>query len=131
MEKLYHDYQDRASVYIVYIREAHPADGWQVGANLQEKIVFDQPTTLDQRTHVAKTFCSALKISIPCLLDGMDDKVNQAYAGWPDRIYVIDVKGQIVYKGAPGPRGFKPAEAMEALKKIVVPPPTAAPGSSS
>jgi acetyl esterase len=34
-----------------------------------------------------------MKLSIPCLLDGMDDAVEKAYAGWPDRLYIVDAEG--------------------------------------
>ena len=30
--------------YCVYIQEAHPDDGWQVGRNLDEGVVFEAPT---------------------------------------------------------------------------------------
>jgi hypothetical protein len=50
--------------------------------------------------------------------DTLDDQVEKAYAGWPDRIYVIDAKGQIVYKGEPGPRGFKVADVPPVLDKL-------------
>lgn len=61
--------------------------------------------------------CAKLKISLPCLIDKIDNKVGEAYAGWPDRLYVIGKDGKIVYKGGPGPRGFKPAEADDAMEK--------------
>ena len=39
----------------------------------------------------------------------MDDKVNKAYAAWPDRLYVVGTDGKIAMMGEPGPRGFKPS----------------------
>ena len=45
-----------------------------------------------------------------CVIDKDDNKVNAAYAGWPDRMYVVAADGKIAYKGGPGPGGFKPAE---------------------
>ena len=50
-----------------------------------------------------------LKLSMPVLVDTIDDQVDKVYAGWPDRIYIIDAAGKIVHKGAPGPGGFAPA----------------------
>ena len=129
MERLYKSYRDRVAIYVVYIREAHPEDGWQVPANVREKVVFTQPKTFEERTHVAKTFCTKLKLSIPCLIDGLDDKVNRAYAAWPDRLYVIGRDGKIVYKSGPGPRGFKPAEAEQALRDYLKAPPAEAAAS--
>ncbi len=49
----------------------------------------------------------------------MDNAVGNAYAGWPDRLYVIDTAGTVAYQGEPGPRGFRPREAEEALRKLL------------
>ncbi len=48
-------------------------------------------------------------MSPPVVVDTIDDKVNAAYAGWPDRVYVIDAEGKIALKGGVGPQGFAPA----------------------
>jgi hypothetical protein len=60
-----------------------------------------------------------LKLTIPCLVDDMDNTAQKAYAGWPDRLYVIDAQGKVAFRGEPGPRGFKPADAEAALKKLL------------
>jgi hypothetical protein len=52
------------------------------------------------------------------VLDGFDNKTESAYTGWPERIYLIDRNGRIVYKSKPGPFGFKPEELEGALKKM-------------
>jgi len=117
LERLYKKWRDRVAVYVVYIREAHPADGWQVRANEKEGVIVTQPRTFEQRLQVAKTFCTKLELSIPCLIDNLDDRVNQAYAAWPDRLYVVGTDGRVVYKSGPGPRGFKPEEADAALEQ--------------
>jgi hypothetical protein len=41
----------------------------------------------------------------------MDNRANLLYAAWPERIYIIDEKGQIVYRGGLGPFGDHPEEA--------------------
>jgi len=46
----------------------------------------------------------------------MDDYVNHAYAGWPTRLYLVDLDGKIVYAGGQGPMGFKPAELKKAIE---------------
>jgi hypothetical protein len=55
-------------------------DGWQVPQNVREEILFVQPTSIDDRQHVAKQMCSTLKLSLPTVIDGLGDNVNQAYA---------------------------------------------------
>lgn len=114
---MYEKYGKEVEFFVVYIREAHPTDGWQVGANVREEILITQPKSLLERSGVARQMCEALKISIPTYLDGMDDKVNQAYSGWPDRLYLVGVDGKIAYKGGPGPGGFRPDELEQAIQR--------------
>jgi hypothetical protein len=112
-------YRGKADFRVVYVREAHPEDGWQVAQNTRAGVVYNEPKTLAEREKIAKECETGLQLKMPILIDGMDDSVEKAYAGWPDRIYVIDRAGKIAFKGAPGPRGFRPAEAEEALKRML------------
>ncbi len=106
---------------LVYVREAHPSDGWQVPQNETQGVIVRTPRSLTERNEVADTCAAKLKLDFPVVVDGIDDAVEKAYAGWPDRIYVIDKTGKIVYKGAPGPAGFKPREAEQALIALLEP----------
>ncbi len=113
----------------MYIREAHPTDGRQAQANVQEGILIKDPKTLEERQKVAQEFAAQFKVSLPILVDTIDDQVEKAYAGWPDRIYVIDAEGKVAYKGGPGPQGFRVAEVPPVLDKLLgVPSPVPAPG---
>jgi hypothetical protein len=103
----------------VYIREAHPADGWQVPQNVQDNLIINDPKTLPERQAVAREFAKQFQAKIPILVDPMDDPFNKAFAAWPDRIYVLDAAGKVVYKGGPGPRGFKVAEVPPVLQKLL------------
>ena len=94
---------------MVYIREAHPSDGWAVPGNERQGISIEDPKTLAERAEVAQKACSLLKIKLPCLVDDMDDKVNKAYAAWPDRLYIVGTDGKIALMGDQGPRGFAPS----------------------
>jgi hypothetical protein len=106
---------------VVYIREAHPSDGWQVPANTSDGVVYKQPTTAEERGKVAGECRAALKLSTPMLLDGLDNAVERAYAGWPDRLYIVGKDGRLAYKGRPGPGGFAPAEMEQALLALLKP----------
>jgi hypothetical protein len=89
----------------MYIREAHPTDGWALKKN---KFNITDPKSLQERRDVAKEFAKQLGVTLPILVDTLDDQVERAYAGWPDRIYVIDAAGKVALKAAPGPSGFSP-----------------------
>ena len=93
---------------IVYIREAHPEDGWVLSENREAGIAVPDPRTLAERADVATTCSFALETTIPMLVDDADDAVAAAYGGWPDRLYLIDRSGRIAYQGGEGPFGFDP-----------------------
>jgi hypothetical protein len=122
LNKLYKDYRDRAAFYIVYIQEAHPIDAWQVDDNLKDDVLVASTMTKDDRVQTAGICIRNLGIDLPALIDESDNRVERAYTGWPDRLYVIDREGRIDYKSAPGPFGFKPAEVETALKRLVTNP---------
>ena len=118
MEKLYQQYKNKSEWFLVYIREAHPADGAQVDANVKEGIEINQPKTLEERVAVAKACYESLGLSFPAIVDNMDNKVEKAYGAWPDRLYIVDKRGKIFYKGEKGPKGFNPSEMARRLKTI-------------
>jgi hypothetical protein len=95
---------------VIYIQEAHPADGWQVESNLRDQLEFAQPKELQERLELALTCTQRLALTIPLLLDTMANEADRAYQGWPERLYVIDTEGRIAYQGGKGPYGFKPDE---------------------
>ncbi len=82
-----------------------------------------QTKTLDQRQETAQQCLATLKLSMPTLVDRDDNKVNRAYAAWPDRLYVIGLDGKIAYKGGPGPKEFRPQEVDQWLRKNTSPRP--------
>ncbi|MCI0339877.1 MAG: hypothetical protein L0216_01790 [Planctomycetales bacterium] len=116
--------------YIVYIHEAHPVDGWRMPQNDSAGIKVTDPKTEQERQAVASDCVKSLKLTLPCLLDNVENTTDKAYGGWPDRLYVIGHDGKVAYKGDPGPRGFTPPAWQEAIQKAVAaapPPPPPAP----
>jgi hypothetical protein len=112
---MFRKHKERASFLMVYIREAHPSDSnWADKA----KEIAD-PTTLAERGAVAAQCCSELALSLPTVVDDMQDTANQRYRAWPERLYVIGRDGKIAYKGGLGPFGFAPEEAERALLQVL------------
>ena len=95
---------------VVYIKEAHPEDEWQMAVNERQDVVFKQPKTYEERQHIASLMVEAFDIKIPTVIDKMDNSCQIAYSAWPERYYLVDKQGKIAYKGKPGPRGFRPDE---------------------
>ena len=79
-------------------------------ANDDQGICYPQPRTLAQRIAIASDFVGRFHYRIPLAVDAMDNRADALYAGWPERIYVIDESGRVVYKGKTGPFGFHPEE---------------------
>src|SRR5438034_1013685 len=112
---MYEKYKDRVQFLAVYVREAHPSDGWTLPSNDKVGITIAQPQTAAERTAVAQKCCAALEITMPMVVDTLDDRVGHAYSGMPDRLYVIDKAGRVAYQGGRGPFGFKAGEMEQAL----------------
>jgi Iodothyronine deiodinase len=104
--------------YAVYIQEAHPTDIWQMQSNIKDSVLFANPKNDEERAFVAGACVRKLGIKFPAVIDGIDNTTEVAYTGWPDRMYLIDRDGKVVYKSRPGPFGFKPAELEAAIKKL-------------
>ena len=103
----------------VYIAEAHSVDGWQMQANVDEGVLVRQHVTLEDRLAAAREGVARLGLTMPVLVDGMDDAVSDAFAAWPERLYVADRRGRLAYVGGPGPFEFEPDAAAQALADLV------------
>lgn len=129
LHQLFERYQDRVQFLSIYIREAHPVDGWWLGKGLfslglrasKSKAATDiyDPRTIEERRSVAHQCEVSLRYGVHTYVDDMDDAVNKAYAAWPTRLYLIGPDGRVVYRGGPGPFGFKPAEFGAELESML------------
>lgn len=125
VEKLFQKYQDRATFVMVYVREAHPTDGWALDGNERVGVSLRQPQTYDERVGVARTCSRKLKFGMPMLVDTIDDAVGARYSGMPSRLYLIDGEGKVAFRNGRGPFGFKTAELEHALILLLNEPPPA------
>jgi len=103
-------WKDRVAFLFVYIHEAHASDEWQMPANVKEGVVFEQPKSIESRREVAGKCCTTMQMLMTCVVDDMNNSVDNAYAAWPERFFIVDRDGKIAYAGAQGPWGFKPEE---------------------
>jgi len=115
VEAVYRRFSHEATFLSIYVREAHPTDGWKMESNSRLGVEVAQPRTYGERVSVANQCHGLLKCSMPLLVDEIDDRVGNAYSGMPARLYVIDPQGKVVYKSGRGPFGFKPGEMEQAL----------------
>ena len=86
-------------------------------SNEKEGVCYPQPKTTEDRLRIANDFVERFHFGMPLFVDRIDDRANAAYAGWPERLYIVDESGTIVYKGKPGPFGYHPEEVEAWLKE--------------
>jgi hypothetical protein len=115
LRDLYSEYNDRVQFLVIYIREAHPVDGWDIGS---ENRIYD-PQTIEERRRVAGECEATLQYGIRTYVDEMDDAVMAAYAAWPERLYLIGRDGRALYAGGLGPWDFKPEELRAAIESAL------------
>ena len=108
MQQMYDDYKDIAEFRIVYINEAHPADGSQP-VDYAKELGINEHKDYGQRCAAATRLLEDKALTIPTVIDGMDNKVSEAYKAHPDRIFVVRKDGKLGVAGARGPFGFVPA----------------------
>ena len=88
LRDLYEQFSDQVEFLLVYIREAHPIDGWWLGGGVLGSIlkiarsraateVYD-PTSLEERQTVTRRCENDLQYQIRTLVDTLDDGANQA-----------------------------------------------------
>jgi hypothetical protein len=77
-------------------------------ANVKEDVCYAQPKTLAQRVAIANDFIQRFHYPVPFGIDEMSNAANDAYAAWPERIYVLDESGHVAYRGGMGPFDYKP-----------------------
>ena len=113
---MYQRYRTDVAFLVVYIGEAHPSDAWQVPSNVKDRVVFASPTDSAERTTLAGICVTRLGIKLPAVVDRFDDATERAYAGWPDRLYLVSAGRTHRVQEQPGPFGFKPADLEAAIR---------------
>ena len=127
LNEIYQAYQEQIQFIKVYIREAHPVDGWWFGKGFMNVLlrlsgsqvswkIYDA-STIEERRDAAGECAESLQYGVKTYVDEMNDQVNKEYAAWPTRLYLIDNNGLVAYAGGLGPFGFKPGELKRAIQK--------------
>jgi hypothetical protein len=84
-------------------------------SNARAGIKVLQPKTTVERTRVAGLCASALEMTMPLLVDSIENEAGEAYAAFPDRLYLVGRDGRVAYKGGRGPFGYHPRELEQAM----------------
>jgi hypothetical protein len=113
LARLYERYRSEVEFLVVYVREAHPEDGWVLAENRREGVAVRDPRSTEERAACA----TRVELGLPFVVDRVDDEVARRYGGWPDRLYLIGRDGRIAYQGEPGPAGFVVGELENAIER--------------
>jgi hypothetical protein len=108
MQQMYDNYRDIAEFRIVYISEAHALDDVRPNEIAKINNIFEHQDFV-QRCSTAEMMMKDKNITIPCIIDNMDNGVEKAYKALPDRLYVVRTDGRLAIAARRGPAGFKPA----------------------
>lgn len=119
LDRIAKEYGDRAHFLCVYVQEAHPTDGSQSPANLDDEVLFTQPTTEDERAEIAAACMLRYNFSFPMVLDRMTNEVESRYVAMPERLYVLDQDGRVTWKCGLGPHYFDPDGFEQAIREQV------------
>ena len=111
--------KDLVEFCCVYIKEAHPLDGWILPENTLEGIEVNSPKTEDERGTIASQCMLRYNFPFRMVLDNMTDEAENNYCAAPDRLYVIDANGNVAWKSGLGPFYFDVEAWYEALKKQI------------
>ena len=106
IEEIYLRYRDQMEFFVVYVQEAHPTDGWQADGNIRDGVLFRQHQSFEEREAVAATCSLDLHMSVPILIEEMDNVIDEAYGAAPERLYLVGSDGKVAYQGGVGPHFF-------------------------
>src|SRR5262245_33919103 len=98
---------DRLSIVVLYVIEPHPWDEpspytqkkhwWRLN-NIVEGIFRRQPLTLDERAHYARELIDRIDLSVPVMLDSMNNEGWDKFGGGPNMALLIGRDGVLVEK---------------------------------
>ena len=69
---------------------------------------IEDPVTLEERIEMASFSSKELGLTMRSVVDDLEDSVSHAYHGWPERLYLVDTDGSVLFRCGPGPFGFDP-----------------------
>ncbi len=112
MERMYKANKDRVNFRLVYISEAHAMDD-KFPVPYASELGIREHKNFGERCTVASRLRKDKKLTIPCLVDDMDNSVEKQYRAWPDKVFLVRSDGRLAVAAKRGPWGFKPA-----IKKV-------------
>jgi hypothetical protein len=101
--KLIVKYGTRADFVVIYIAEAHPADGWATGG---ENYGINKARLIEDRLAAAMSLAATADPLCPAVyVDTMSDEANASYGAMFERLYVL-LDDRVAFQGGRGPSNY-------------------------
>ncbi|EFA74533.1 thyroxine 5'-deiodinase [Heterostelium album PN500] len=113
IQAIANEFAEYCDFYIVYTAEVHTADGWIIGGD-EISTAHKQPKTMKERLKIVEALQKFSPVSIPYLVDLIDNNFNEKYDNTPLRLFVLENK-KFSYVGGPGPFKSTPEELRDYL----------------
>lgn len=102
---------DKVDFAFVYLREAHPEGGFMPNMTRDGVVItrpaLPDPKTMEEKRAVSIEFQKKSSPKLRVFVDSLEDEMAVRWGAWPDRVFVIDPNGEIMYAGGPGPFYFQ------------------------
>jgi tetratricopeptide (TPR) repeat protein len=118
LKRLYREYGASTPFLLVYIREAHATGTWQSTRNEREGVELMPAANLAAKQDHAAMCSRKLHLPFPAVVDGMDDAIENAYAAWPSRLFVIGKDGRVRYSTRLTELDFHPEELRAVIRGL-------------
>lgn len=126
MAKVHEDYQDRVHFLVVYTLEAHPVgskspyaeEEWDTWWNRVARVRVEQPADAEARLDQARFSHDKLELTVPMVVDTMDDGTWQDYGAASSPAFVLDREGRVVLRQV----WTDPKEIRQALDDLLAEP---------
>jgi Iodothyronine deiodinase len=117
IEDLYQRYCNPVCFFLVYTQEVRFGDGRIADPRHRPEARPGEPESLVQRAERASKLVHDYGLSIPVLVDRLDDEVARTFGAFPLRLYLVGRDGRIAYQGPLGPYAFQPGELKNAIRE--------------
>ena len=120
LNELHGRYGPRVDFLMVYIREAHAADGSSpLPLNERLDMSLAEARSLEERAESAARCRQRLSIPYEAVLDGMEGEMEKAFAAFPSRAYVIDREGTVTFSTGLDEQRLRPEALQAALEGVL------------
>jgi len=110
VNQVYRKNRDQIACLLVYTKEAHP--------ELGPAAYMSNPQTCEDRAAAAGDLSKDAHLTMPVVVDTLDNRATTTFAARPSRIYVLDRKGNIVFASGAYPASDMAVGAVAAVKRM-------------